>query len=211
MFRSVLGRNLIPRVLTCQPSPQIVRTTFVRFISESNSKKSDEKGLKGLKNLMGDSTARSKSTNPQRTKQSPSSKPAFDIDTLLKTSIPDKKQTLSNSVSTAFPSSFSLNEKFEFQEEGAPTPRDVARNMRVFGSVSGRSITVRSRNLPVAFNLLNSTLTENRIKYLQKVQSRFTPPAKHRKNVRNARWRIHFKTKFKEMLGEVFDARRRGY
>lgn len=90
-------------------------------------------------------------------------------------------------------------------------PRDVAKSIRVTGPFAGRTVDVHYGNLGRALAALNSIIRNNRVRYLQKVQTRFIRPAKYKKQKKREWWRRKFSLGFKELMAEVRDAKRRGY
>ncbi|KAI3404433.2 hypothetical protein KGF56_002730 [Candida oxycetoniae] len=124
----------------------------------------------------------------------------INIDELLKSSIPELsfKDT--------------MNDDFGFEATSRePSPREVARGIREFGTNAGRSVNVSYKNIPKAFTQVKRVVNENKIRYLQKVQSRYIRPAKYRKQLKREWWRRKFLVGFKDLLAQVNDARRRGY
>lgn len=90
-------------------------------------------------------------------------------------------------------------------------PRDVAKSIRLQESRAGRTVEVSYGNISRALGQLNSILRSNKIRYLQKVQLRYIPPAKYQKQKKREWWRRKFSQGFKELMSEVRDAKRRGY
>lgn len=193
MFRSILGKNLIQSVSALNSSQQVVRTSFVRF--NSNNANLDQ-----LKSIFGDSKSTTKQASESTNKQS------LNIDDLLNSSIPEAK-----SPSTTFPTTFSLHDKFGFEQNRQPTPREVAKNIREFGTNAGRTVDVNYNNISRSFNQMRRVVNENKIRYLQRIQSRYIRPAKYRKQLKREWWRRKFAAGFKDLLHQVNDARRRGY
>ncbi|KAI5959034.1 hypothetical protein CANMA_004158 [Candida margitis] len=133
------------------------------------------------------------------TKYANPAKSDINIDDLLKSSIPD----------LSF--SESMNERFGFEANRQPTPREVAKGIREFGTNAGRTVDVNYNNLARAFTQIKRVGNENKIRYLQKIQSRYIRPAKYRKQLKREWWRRKFSGGFKDLLAQVNDARRRGY
>lgn len=90
-------------------------------------------------------------------------------------------------------------------------PRDVAKSIRLQGPIAGRSVDVQYGNFNRALGGIFTVVKSNKIRYLQKVQSRFIPPAKYRKQKKREWWRRKFSQGFKELMSQVRDAKRRGY
>ncbi|KAF6053142.1 Ribosomal protein S21 family protein [Candida parapsilosis] len=132
-------------------------------------------------------------------KYSPKPESTVNIDDLLKNSIPD----------LSF--SESINERFGFEANRQPTPREVAKGIREFGTNAGRTVDVNYNNLARAFTQIKRIGNENKIRYLQRVQSRYIRPAKYRKQLKREWWRRKFSAGFKNLLAQVNNARRRGY
>lgn len=193
MFRSILGRNLAQSFSVCNASQHVFRNNFARF--NSNNANIDQ-----LKSIFGDS----KSTSPQNSEST--EKQSLNIDDLLNSSIPEPK-----SPSSAFPTSFSLHDRFGFEQTRQPTPREVAKNIREFGTNAGRTVDVNYNNISRSFNQMKRVVNENKIRYLQRIQSRYIRPAKYRKQLKREWWRRKFAAGFKDLLHQVNDARRRGY
>ncbi|KAI5967611.1 hypothetical protein KGF57_000305 [Candida theae] len=105
----------------------------------------------------------------------------------------------------------SINERFGFEANRQPTPREVAKGIREFGTNAGRTVDVNYNNLARAFTQVKRLGNENKIRYLQKIQSRYIRPAKYRKQLKREWWRRKFSAGFKDLLAQVNDARRRGY
>ncbi|CCG20416.1 hypothetical protein CORT_0A00230 [Candida orthopsilosis Co 90-125] len=123
----------------------------------------------------------------------------INIDDLLKSSIPD----------LSF--SESMSERFGFDTNRQPTPREIAKGIREFGTNAGRTVDVNYNNLARAFTQIKRVGNENKLRYLQKIQSRYIRPAKYRKQLKREWWRRKFSSGFKDLLAQVNDARRRGY
>lgn len=90
-------------------------------------------------------------------------------------------------------------------------PRDVAKSSRLHGPIAGRTVDVQYGNFNRALGGIFTVVKSNKIRYLQKVQSRFIPPAKYRKQKKREWWRRKFSLGFKELMSQVRDAKRRGY
>ena len=90
-------------------------------------------------------------------------------------------------------------------------PRYIAKNIRVNGPLAGRTVDVHGGKLSYGLSGINAIVRNNKIRYLYNVQSRFIPPAKYKKQLKREWWRNNFAKGFKELLGEVKDAKRRGY
>ena len=82
---------------------------------------------------------------------------------------------------------------------------------RLQGPIAGRSVDVQYGNFNRALGGIFTVVKSNKIRYLQKVQSRFIPPAKYRKQKKREWWRRKFAQGFKELMSQVRDAKRRGY
>ncbi|KAI5966717.1 uncharacterized protein KGF55_000126 [Candida pseudojiufengensis] len=134
---------------------------------------------------------------PQQPTQQKDTK--INIDELLKSSIPE----------LSFQDS--ISERFGFDTNRQQTPREVAKGIKEFGTNAGRSIDVNYNNLSRTFIQIKRLNNENKIKYLQKIQSRYIRPAKYRKQLKREWWRRKFSSGFKDLLAQVNDARRRGY
>lgn len=92
-----------------------------------------------------------------------------------------------------------------------PHPRDVAKNIRLHGAIAGRTVDVQYGNFGRALSGVNSVIRNNKVRYLQKVQNRFIPPAKYAKQKKREWWRRRFSQGFKDLMSQVRDAKRRGY
>ncbi|ODV82136.1 uncharacterized protein CANTADRAFT_93328 [Suhomyces tanzawaensis NRRL Y-17324] len=92
-----------------------------------------------------------------------------------------------------------------------PNPRDVAKSIRQNGPIAGRTVDVHYNSIGKALYSLNGININNKIRYLQNIQSRHIRPAKYTKQKRREWWRRKFSDGFKELMGQVQDARRRGY
>lgn len=90
-------------------------------------------------------------------------------------------------------------------------PRDIAKNIRMSGPLAGRTVDVNSGAVSYGVNSINTILRTNKIRYLQRVQSRYIPPAKYRKQLKREWWRRRFLQGFKGLMAQVNDAKRRGY
>ncbi|KAG5416903.1 hypothetical protein I9W82_005633 [Candida metapsilosis] len=137
--------------------------------------------------------------NSTKKDASPAKETNINIDDLLKSSIPN----------LSF--SESINERFGFEANRQPTPREVAKGIREFGTNAGRTVDVNYNNLARAFTQIKRVGNENKLRYLQKIQSRYIRPAKYRKQLKREWWRRKFSSGFKDLLAQVNDARRRGY
>lgn len=124
----------------------------------------------------------------------------LDVDSLLK-----------GAVEPQSPSHFGRATDNLLFENTLKHPRDVARGMRVLGPLAGRTVEVPFNNIGAALGGLNNTIRLNKIRYLQKVQKRFIPPAKYAKQKKREWWRRQFSHGFKELMAQVRDAKRRGY
>lgn len=91
------------------------------------------------------------------------------------------------------------------------SPRDIAKTIRMHGPVAGRTVDVHNNNMGKALGGLNSLANASKIRYLKQIQSRFIRPAKYTKQKRREWWRRKFAVGFKDLMGQVNDARRRGY
>lgn len=92
-----------------------------------------------------------------------------------------------------------------------PHPRDVAKNIKIQGPMAGRVIDVHYGQVTKAVFGMNRIISQNKIRYLQKIQSRHIPKAKLKKQQRREWWRRKFSEGFKDLMAQVNDARRRGY
>lgn len=92
-----------------------------------------------------------------------------------------------------------------------PHPRDVAKNIKIQGSMAGRVVDVHYGQLNRAVFGMHRVISQNKIRYLQKIQSRHIPKAKLKKQQRREWWRKKFSDGFKDLMSQVNDARRRGY
>lgn len=90
-------------------------------------------------------------------------------------------------------------------------PRDIAKNIRVNGPLAGRTIDIHPGGVSYGLSSLNAVIRSNKVRYLKKIQSRYIPPAKYRKQLKREWWRRRFLSGFKELMAKVNDARRRGY
>ncbi|CAK9436515.1 mitochondrial 37S ribosomal protein bS21m [Lodderomyces beijingensis] len=141
----------------------------------------------------------SPSPDPKNLGSKQEKKSKIDIDELLKSSIPELsfKDTMDN--------------HFGLESNRQPTPREVAKGIREFGPNAGRIVEVYHQNVAKSFSANSRLNSTNKIRYLQKIQSRYIRPAKYRKQLRREWWRRHFSAGFKDMMAQVNDARRRGY
>ncbi|KAL6454446.1 MRP21 37S ribosomal protein MRP21 [Candida maltosa Xu316] len=191
MFRSILGSS-ITRTVAFQSKPQyFVGSTLTGVRFNSNDAKFDQ--LKSIFN------------NKEALPKTETTKSTLNIDELLNNSIPDTNTILNSS------EKFSLHEKFGFEQSREPSPREVAKNIRQFGTYSGRVVDVHYNNVSRSFGQVKRLVNENKIRYLQKVQSRYIRPAKYRKQLKREWWRRKFQAGFRDLLHQVNDARRRGY
>ncbi|KAI5950732.1 hypothetical protein KGF54_003806 [Candida jiufengensis] len=136
---------------------------------------------------------------PQSQQSQQSKDTKINIDDLLKNSIPE----------LSFKDS--ITERFGFETNRQQTPREVAKGIKEFGTNAGRSIDVNYNNLSRTFVQIKRLNNENKIRYLQKIQSRYIRPAKYKKQLKREWWRRKFSSGFKDLLAQVNDARRRGY
>ncbi|CAH6718499.1 37S ribosomal protein Mrp21p, mitochondrial [[Candida] jaroonii] len=90
-------------------------------------------------------------------------------------------------------------------------PRDVAKRIKITGPLAGRTINVTNNNVGASLKMLNSVIMSNKIRYLQRIQSRYIRPAKYRKQLKREWWRRKFSEEFKKLLAKVNDAKRKGY
>ncbi|CAK7894939.1 hypothetical protein CAAN1_05S00716 [[Candida] anglica] len=90
-------------------------------------------------------------------------------------------------------------------------PREVAKSIRVFGPIAGRTFDVRHGNIGATIASVQTVLRTNKIKKLVNVQKRHIPKAKYRKQKHREWWRRQFSKGFRELMSEVRDATRRGY
>lgn len=90
-------------------------------------------------------------------------------------------------------------------------PRDIAKNIRMNGPIAGRTVDVSPGGVSYGIYGVNTILRSNKIRYLQRVQSRFIPPAKYKKQLKREWWRRRFFQGFKGLMAQVNDAKRRGY
>ncbi|MCH0629988.1 ribosomal protein S21/MRP21 [Kocuria palustris] len=113
-----------------------------------------------------------------------------------------------------------LSETVKFkQEENAQqsgmtivdSPREMAARINVQLPMAGRVAIVKRGNIGEAIGKINRTIGENKVRYLNKQQSRFTRPAKLAKQKKREWWRKRFSEGFKDLMDQVRDAKRRGY
>lgn len=90
-------------------------------------------------------------------------------------------------------------------------PRDVAKNIRVNGPLAGRTVDTSAGGVSYAVGGINSIIRNNKIRYLQRIQSRYIPPGKYKNQLKREWWRRRFFQGFKGLMAQVNDARRRGY
>jgi small subunit ribosomal protein MRP21 len=126
-------------------------------------------------------------------------------------SVTDINELLNSSLET--PDTSYLNSKSNEYGLGeiVPHPRDVAKNIRIQGPMAGRVVDVNYGNLNRALVNMRHVISQNKIRPLQKLQSRYVRPAKLRKQMKREWWRRKFSAGFKDLMSQVTDARRRGY
>lgn len=124
-----------------------------------------------------------------------------DIDSLLNASVQSSRQDYG---SADFKNTFSMSSPMA-------NPRDVAKSISPVSPQSGRSVDVHFGNLNKAIKDVNNMVRTNRLPYFVKVQKRFIRPAKYAKQIKREWWRRKFSDGFKDLMGQVRDARRRGY
>ena len=90
-------------------------------------------------------------------------------------------------------------------------PREVAKSMRVFGPLAGRTVDVRHGNLGQTIGLVKSILRSNKVILLKRSQARHTRTAKYQKQKHRDWWRRNFSLGFRDLMAQVRDAKRRGY
>lgn len=125
--------------------------------------------------------------------------------------ISDIENLLSSTFDFQNNSKFSNKSNDYILDNSLKHPRDVAKSIRLSGPIAGRTVDVQYGNFNRALGGVYTTLKSNKIRYLQKVQSRFIPPAKYRKQKKREWWRRKFSQGFKELMSQVRDAKRRGY
>ena len=97
-------------------------------------------------------------------------------------------------------------------QQPAPHPRDVAKNVRMFGPLAGRTLDVRmGQNVGNIVGGLATLVRTNKVRFLKTEQARFIGKAKLQKQKHRQWWRRNFSAGFKELMSQVRDAKRRGY
>lgn len=124
-----------------------------------------------------------------------------DIDSLLNASVQSSRESFGNN---DFKNKFSMS-------SAIANPRDVAKSISPVNPVSGRSVDVHFSNINKAIKDVNYLVRSNRLPYFVKVQKRYIRPAKYAKQIKREWWRRKFSDGFKDLMGQVRDARRRGY
>lgn len=90
-------------------------------------------------------------------------------------------------------------------------PREVAKNLRIYGPISGRVVDVHNHNLNQSLNALNRVVTENRIKHYQKIESRYIKPGKYKVKKKIENRKNFFMKGFKSLIEDLHECKRRGF
>ncbi|KAG7663281.1 uncharacterized protein J8A68_003195 [[Candida] subhashii] len=186
MFRTTLSRNLGLRVVPSNPL-KLHALGLVRYNS-TNEK---------LRNAIGFdqwTTTNDKSKSQERSSFS-------NINDLLDSTISEAR---SSHTTTPFARDFNVTQ-VEYD------PRQAARQIHLIGTNAGRLVNVPTGSPSRGFSLVRGVVSQNKLRYLQRIQERYIRPAKLRKQQRREWWRRHFKRNFKIMMGQVGQAVRRGY
>lgn len=193
MMKSILGSGLINNIAKSSLNKSVLRPSYTPIRFNSNNANLDQ-----LKSIFNQSNEKSTTTNDSQTKST------LNIDDLLSNSILETRERPQSN-------SFGVYDKFGFEQTRQPTPREVAKNIREFGVNAGRTVDVSYNNISRSFAQVKRVVNDNKIRYLQRIQSRFIRPAKYRKQLKREWWRRRVSQGFKELLHDVNDARRRGY
>lgn len=193
MMKSILGSGLINNIAKSSLNKSVLRPSYTPIRFNSNNANLDQ-----LKSIFNQSNEKSTTTNDSQTKST------LNIDDLLSNSILETRERPQSN-------SFGVYDKFGFEQTRQPTPREVAKNIREFGVNAGRTVDVSYNNISRSFAQVKRVVNDNKIRYLQRIQSRFIRPTKYRKQLKREWWRRRFSQGFKELLHDVNDARRRGY
>lgn len=90
-------------------------------------------------------------------------------------------------------------------------PRDVAKELSLTGTQAGRTVEVKQGNVSQSLKVLFRLLRDELIISMKFRQKRHLRPALLHDRKHRLWWRKNFAARFSELLGQVRDAKRRGY